>query len=225
MQNVNRQSVTIYLMLSAAISFFMSIQELKRCLSTITPYMKYIFCVDGRFLGFDYPTPLSTDGSRELVMEYENTVLIDAPDLKEINKRQIYLDKTKEHDIDLLLVLDSDEFAECDNWSLFEEYCRSEYKINNKQTTQFGVLVENANTYGRNQFDPRPRIFANPWDIKHTDHRTFVTKSNSRPVGTTCVIEGAGFKLRHNYTLRHESYNELRLSYQKQLVESEEPKN
>jgi len=208
-------------MLSFAISFFMSVQELKRCLSSIASHAKYIFCVDGRFIGFDYPTPLSVDGSRNVVVGYDNAILIDAPDLTEIKKRQIYLDKTKEHDINLLIALDSDEYVECDDWNLFEEYCRSEYEINNKQTTQFGVLVENANTIGRNQFDPRPRIFANPWDIKHTDHRTFFTKSDNRLVGTTCVIEGAGFKLRHNYNLRHETYNELRLAYQKQLVESE----
>jgi hypothetical protein len=209
-------------MLSAAICLFMCLNELRVCLLSIAPFVKYIFCIDGRFIGFNYPSKLSVDGSRELIKGFDNAMLIDAPDLKEINKRQIYLNMTKEHDIDLLLVLDSDEYIELDpgmTWTKFEEFCRFEYENNNKITTQFGIKVENANTPGLNQFDFRPRIFANPYDIKHVDHRTFVTKSENKPVGISCNI--AGVRLRHNYSQRYETYNELKLQYQKQLTESE----
>lgn len=204
-------------MLSAATSIFNCVDELKRMLSSIHNFMEYIIVVDGRYKGFNYPADLSVDGSREILEGYKNVILIDAPNLKEVEKRQIYLDKTRELGIDLLLTIDSDEYVECEDWKTFEKHCRFEYEIYNKQTGQFGIYVENSNT-NIHQFDPRPRIFANPYDIKHTDHRHFV-KSDGSPIDMSSIIHG--LKLRHDYHLRTESYQELRLAYQKQLVSSE----
>ena len=205
-------------MLSVASMIFNSLDEFKRMMSSVGNNAKYIIIVDGKFRDFDYSSDLSTDGSREFAQSFDNVILIDAPNLREVDKRQIYLDKTKELDIDLLLVLDSDEFIECDDWDLFEKYCRFEYEVYNKQTNQFGIPVENANI--PNAFDPRPRIFANPYDIKHidNDHKNFVTKSNV-PIFMSSVI--TGLRLRHNHDLRTASYQELRLDYQKKLTSSE----
>lgn len=205
-------------MLSVAVSIFNSLDELKRMISSVQKHVKYIIVVDGKFRDFDYQSDLSTDGSRELLQSFDNVMLIDAPNLREVEKRQVYLDKTKELDIDLLLVMDSDEYVECKDWDLFEKYCRFEYEVYNKQTNQFGILVENANQIGK--FDPRPRIFAHPYDIKHmdNDHKNFTTKSN-RLLSMSSVI--VGLRLRHNYDLRSQSYQELRLAYQKKLTDSE----
>lgn len=206
------------IMLSVAVSTFNSLNELKRMIFSVQKHVKYIIVVDGKFKDFDYPSDLSTDGSREFLQSFDNVILIDAPNLREVEKRQVYLDKTKELDVDLLLVMDSDEFVECEDWNLFEKYCRFEYEVYNKQTNQFGILVENANIQG--QFDSRPRIFAHPYDIKHNDndHKNFTTKSNI-PLDMSSVI--VGLKLRHNYDLRTPSYQKLRLSYQKKLTASE----
>jgi hypothetical protein len=92
--------------------------------------VEYVLCVDGKY---SYNThneaPLSTDGSREYILsiakEFEGRgiSLIDAPNLTEAKKRQVYVDATKEYGIDCLLILDSDEYVFCADWFKFRHEC------------------------------------------------------------------------------------------------------
>lgn len=95
--------------------FYDDLESLKRCLPTLDA--DTIYAIDGRFKGFNSPNLLSTDGSRKFLQSFENVNLIDAPDLEEIDKRNIYLKECKE---DFLFVVDSDHWIEGD-WNSFRE--------------------------------------------------------------------------------------------------------
>lgn len=79
---------------------------MKRLLDSTSVFDKVI-CPDGRWIDYEGPQ-LSDDGSREIVESYSNTVLIDAPDLPQYQKRNIYFENSQ--GLDYLLVMDSDEF-------------------------------------------------------------------------------------------------------------------
>lgn len=53
---------------------------------------------------------MSTDGSRELVKSYSKCLLIDYPK-PEFEKRQKYLEYCGLYSVDILLIIDSDEFV------------------------------------------------------------------------------------------------------------------
>jgi len=105
--------------------FFNDVKSLKRCIPTLQP--DKIYAVDGRFKNFNTPNPLSTDGSREYLKTFKNVKLIDAPDLEEVDKRNIYLKKCEE---EFLLRIDSDEWVEGD-WSLFRREIEDKVKEKN----------------------------------------------------------------------------------------------
>jgi hypothetical protein len=101
--------------IAVGLIFFNDIDSLKRCIPTLK--VDKIYAVDGRFKNFNSDKPLSTDGSREYLKKFKNIKIIDAPDLEEVDKRNIYLKECQE---EFLLRIDSDEWVE-GNWSQFRE--------------------------------------------------------------------------------------------------------
>ena len=95
--------------------FYDDLESLKRCIPTI--HADTIYAIDGRYKDFNSPNPLSADGSREFLQSFENVKLIDAPDLQQVEKRNIYLKECKE---DFLFVVDSDHWME-GNWDSFRK--------------------------------------------------------------------------------------------------------
>lgn len=68
--------------------------------------------VDGRWKSYPGDTPISDDGSRELIQNSHDCILIDNPDLIEYKKRNAYIGLAKNLGFDYCLVLDSDEYVE-----------------------------------------------------------------------------------------------------------------
>lgn len=86
--------------------FYQDLIGLKRLVESCNIDMVF---VDGRFLGWD-GEKLSTDGSREYLKSKGKRV-IDAPDLMEYQKRNIYLWYAEKMGYDYVLVIDSDEYV------------------------------------------------------------------------------------------------------------------
>lgn len=104
--------------------FYDDRKSLERCIPTIDA--DTIYAIDGRFKNFNSPNPLSTDGSREYLQRFENVILMDAPDLLEVQKRNVYLKACKE---EFLFVVDSDHWME-GNWNSFRK--EIDEKVNKK---------------------------------------------------------------------------------------------
>lgn len=144
--------------IAAGVCFYNDKLSLRRCLESLQKdNVDLVFCVDGRFKQFGekgkYPD-LSDDGSRELVLTYDNTILIDMPDSWETQKRQAYLKACHDFDIDYLLIIDSDEYILYDpydpnqgtNWDKFiEKMIQTCESITYKQHNVFGIDVETGN--------------------------------------------------------------------------------
>src|SRR5438876_1193322 len=108
--------------MAAGIIFFNDHSNLERCLQSINDGVDMIFAIDGRFPNFPGSSDLSTDGSRELVRSYSKCLLIDFPG-QEFKKRSKYLDYCSIYSIDVLLIIDSDEFVldNASDWNLFRD--------------------------------------------------------------------------------------------------------
>ena len=94
--------------IAAGVCFYNDYLSLRRCLESLQKdNVDLVFCVDGRFKQFGeagkYPD-LSDDGSRDLVLSYDNTILIDMPNSWEVQKRQAYIKACEDFGIDYLLI-------------------------------------------------------------------------------------------------------------------------
>jgi len=120
--------------IAAGMIFYDDLSSLKRLMPTL--HVDVIYAIDGRFHGFESPNPLSTDGSREYLKSFKNVILVDAPDLPEVEKRNIYLRLCKE---EFLLVVDSDVWFEGD-WTEFRDEINE--KVNEKNGYGYWILTK-----------------------------------------------------------------------------------
>lgn len=148
------------------ISFYNDRRGLRRLLESVYGNVEYVICVDGKYSYNEWNTePLSTDGSRELIQdvakdfEGQGLYLIDAPNLTEARKRQIYCDLTKDYVIDCLIILDSDEYVFCADWLRFRHECYQKIVVRDK-----GLW----NIYNLHFKEPtaRPRLWWRAYEIE-----------------------------------------------------------
>jgi len=100
-------------LLAAGLIFFNDCASLKRTLDSLTDF-DFVIAIDGAFSAYNSNDRLSTDGSRELCLQYPNVILMDGADLLQYQKRDMYLRKAEELKVDHLLIIDSDEWLEGD---------------------------------------------------------------------------------------------------------------
>jgi len=233
--------------------FYNDCKSLERTLESLKDKMDIMICVDGRFKHYRADTPLSNDGSRELVESYDNAVLLDVPDAYEIQKRQAYVDFcTKRFDnfqpMDYLLIVDSDEYVlECDRdvWDrelVFLKTGDNPYH----QYNIFAVMLEiNSGKYqhivhefvsgqppqvSRDlQFAHSPRLWHRPYEVEYNiTHYQFRHKHPSSSLyyqETNCAVKIVdGMKLGHDHVLRDDKHLYKRKEYQRWLVSFEQDK-
>lgn len=199
-----------------ACSVFNDKDSFKRHLSSLPKSDDVLHVVvDGRYKGFNYPSELSNDGTRELALSNPHTMLIDAPNLSEIEKRQIYFNMVSKGDV--LIVVDSDEYLEGD-WDGFcselEEYNKL---VMDNHPLCIGIYVFNPL---HNGWDRRPRIWFNAFNVKMGPrHYEYTNSINKQPITFNYWVKL--LKANHNYKYRYESYNVLREEYQNMLIANE----
>jgi len=196
--------------IAGGLVFYNAYEELKRCLPTLARFDR-VFCIDGRYAGFDGETALSNDGSRELVQSFSNTVLLDAPDLPEFQKRQIYFNIC---DCDYLLIIDSDEWLEGDLTTFF-------WWLNNKTTpTKLLYRVPVADHEKKDWFRFMPRLALHPRELEYRRAHYLIAKK-SDAIGKYVNHERSGWaygiRIMHDHTLRKKEYLQKREQYQKEL--------
>lgn len=85
-----------------------SLDTVKRLIESIKDHVRHIFAIDGKFEFFESDQQLSSPEIRNYLQSIGNVILVDAPNLKENEKRQIYLNLAKIEKTDFLLILDAD---------------------------------------------------------------------------------------------------------------------
>ena len=169
--------------------------------------------VDGKFKFNAALEPLSNPELREKIREYPNTFLIDAPNLLEPDKRQIYLDTLPTK---ALFIIDSDEWIHWADWQEFtRELSQLDYGVHQIEFVENGEYFANY-----------PRIWINPQDWQYVGcHNIFENKKTGerlRSSGTT----GHRFKsvqCSMNDHLRTPEYINQVCNYQKKMIEFEKP--
>ena len=95
--------------IAAGLVFYNDIEVIRRCLESLKDF-DLVICIDGRY-DIANGLPLSTDGSREVVKSFDNTLLVDMPFRQQTDLRNMYLDEAVWNDCDYLLVIEADEYV------------------------------------------------------------------------------------------------------------------
>lgn len=205
------------------LSFYNDVHGLSVLLASLQDHViEKILAIDGRYPGFHSPDDLSTDGSRQVVKSYPNTVLVDLP-ATQIQKRNKYLQLSKEYGLDFLLILDSDEYIIDVNWSVFKHACEESVRLDEYQYRIYDVRYQNEMEWDLGE---RPRVWFRPWEIRYdVKHYRWVIKAKckDRP-----VYEGncgrrllPGLTIKHHRSIRPEARNKAMDNYEDWLMHLE----
>ena len=111
--------------------------------------------IDGKFKLNPNSKELSDESLRDMIKQYDNIFLIDAPNLSEPEKRQKYL-TNNEHKY--LIIIDSDEYVINADWDKFYN------KIQELDEGIHHIFFQTDNNGGVSTY---PRLWVNPKDWKY----------------------------------------------------------
>ncbi|MHA2142575.1 MAG: hypothetical protein ACXADD_13835 [Candidatus Thorarchaeota archaeon] len=201
---------------AAGIIFYNDKDSLERCLNSIHETIDFIFCIDGKFKMLEANHETSVDGSRELVQEYSNTVLVSVVGAHQVEKRNKYLELAEEYKVDVMLHIDSDEYVVGDlswfrrNLDSGLDSFRDRPKLYNLQI----ITKRDEHTY----IVSRPRIYHNPGLLRLLSirHHTLYDMTNEppTPLRVDCpTLEG--IQLHHDDELRNREWLKKMFDHQK----------
>ena len=186
-----------------------------RLLDSLPQYVQKVV-IDGRFKLSTFPNKLSDEAIRARIKSYPRTILVDAPDMLEHDKRNQYLNFMLGFKYGLML--DSDEYVLEADWEEFVKDCRRfDYGI-------YGVHFDIDSGSG----GIFPRLWVNPSDWRyHTRHNLFL--NNKTKEITTSGEAGIrwhdqalkGLHIGMNDDQRTQEYLQTTFEYQKKLIEYE----
>lgn len=208
--------------LGAGICFYNDKASLQRCLESIVDGCDIIFCIDGKFPTFEAPEgwqDLSTDGSRGVVLQYENTRLIDKP-APEPEKRNTYLDLCKMFKVDYCLMIDSDEWVDEVNWPEFRANCK---RICNDERHIYNIPMIYTKPPTRDH-GHYPRLWYKPYRLEYYQcHNIFRVKASGEHRRINAEVIIPGIMLNQNDDLRDKDFIRRIYEYQERLIQYEKP--
>lgn len=136
-----------------------------RTLDSIPKHFK-IIVVDGKFKMIKSDNELSDEGLRERVRSYDNVELVNAPNLSESEKRNVYLSRMK--DYKYCFIIDSDEYIKRASWKNLL------FTLGFYDSGLYQVILERTD----NRVGSYPRILVNPseWEYGKA-HDIFINKN------------------------------------------------
>ena len=165
--------------------------------------------IDGPYKGFKSKSPISTDGSREIVRIYRkfhpNQVeLYTLSKTHERVKRQKYVDIASKKHIKWLLILDSDEFlTTLDSKKFIKELVKTEKECEPGYT--FGVSM--LDTHQNNYRCFRPRLWYRPELIHYKDRHSEFDAKKLRDIPRDII------EITHSHSCRPEKRQEQQQDY------------
>jgi hypothetical protein len=153
---------------------FQDAKGLQRMNETLTDsdMFTHRFYVDGPFDGANTNLDSSQDGSIQVAESFGAEIEI-MPFANEFDKRMKYLEMCREHDIDFLLIIDTDEYLLRYDKERFLGHLK-EIKDSGTDHNTFAVMLQPGNTkYGvpidsrKLQLNERPRLWFKPGDMTY----------------------------------------------------------
>lgn len=193
--------------------YYNDIESIKRGIPTFADKVDYIFAIDGKFSLRDGPD-YSTDGSTEYIQSFENVVIRKFVGM-EHDKRNKYMDLAKEYGIDVLLIIDSDEYIFEADWDKFRKNLES---IKDNPQNIHGIKFY----YNEKDWTPYPRIWLRPNEIRYyKTHNIFNVNGNLTRSPVVKTVEGISMSM--NDDLRSEDYLLKTSEYQRKMLDYEIP--
>lgn len=201
----------------------------------------HIIAIDGRYKGYPDKSPLSTDGSRDIIRAYQDKYgeskisLHDYPNLLERRKRQKYIDISESLEASFLLIVDSDDWVECRRPIDFLSDLRrfeKEWKFSNEtvpwQLPRIGniINVPLSNNGSPNLVDI-PRLWYRPQDMEYTGrHYWFKRKDQDIPAKGMNFEQAFQYKalrcesiiMKHDHYCKSAERNEKRKIYEDDIL-------
>ncbi len=193
--------------------YYQDVDSIKRGITTFVDNVDFIFAIDGKFSlreGKDY----SDDGSTEYLEQFDN-VIIEKFVGMEYDKRQKYIDLAVKNNVDVLIIIDSDEYVSKADWNLFRKNLE---KILDSPDNIHGV-----NFFTDGNITQYPRIWIRPHQIKYWNaHCLFEVNGNViRSPKNLKPVDGITLEMNDN--LRTEDYLKKTSEYQYKMIEKEKP--
>lgn len=193
--------------------YYQDVESIKRGIPTFINSVDFVFAIDGKFSLRDGPDH-SIDGSTEYLESFPN-IIIEKFIGMEHDKRQKYIDLAVKHEVDVLIIIDSDEYVSKADWPLFKQNLE---KILNSEDNIHGV-----NFFTDNNITQYPRIWIRLHQIKYWNaHCLFEVNGNvmRSPKNLKPVL---GITLEMNDSLRSEDYLKKTSEYQYKMISYEKP--
>jgi hypothetical protein len=222
---------------AAGVIFYNDVNSLERCLDSLAGHVDLVFCIDGKFPQFPGDSALSTDGSRDVVRSYARYgVILDDCPKPEIDKRQRYLELCAKFGIDVLIILDSDEYV-LDNavWYNFgENLYRVIIERDKCSHNVYAVSIRTPND-GRvssGSFLAYPRVWYRPEEMEYYAGKHYYFRNKypaDHPLHKENLIHQAshkinlinGIQIGHDHELRSKQHMDSRFIYQVWLTKHE----
>jgi hypothetical protein len=228
-----------WLTIGIGLCFYQDFDSLIRFGATISQFpFDYLLAIDGRYKEFPDKQGLSSDRTRALINSLHNkhtkVKLIDAPNLTQNDKRQLYFDYAAFYNIDALLIMDSDEFiiTSATNWQLFtedlyhkittNETYRQAYCIPTLRQKTRGIAGLNNDEDMEGDIQNLPRLFVRPGELRYVDNHYTI---RHKQTGVAMTYDGNSvcqhIMMGHDHNMRDAQYQLQSDIYQRALVQLE----
>lgn len=193
--------------------YYNDLKSIQRGIPTFVNEVDFVFAVDGKF-SFRSGSDYSDDGSTEYLSQFKNVIIRKFVGM-EHDKRQQYIEMCKEHDIDVLIIIDSDEYVSQADWDLFKK--NLELILSSEQN------IHGINFFTDGNITQYPRVWIRPHQIKYWNaHCLFEVNGNViRSPKNLKPVEGITLMMDDN--LRSEEYLKETTNYQYKMIEFEKP--
>ena len=193
--------------------YYQDVESIKRGIPTFVNDVDYIFAIDGKFSLRNGPE-YSTDGSTEFLQQFKN-VIIEKFIGMEHDKRQRYIDLAVKHKVDVLIIIDSDEYVSNADWKLFRE--------NLEKILDSDQNIHGVNFFTDNNITQYPRIWIRPHQIKYWNAHCLFEVNGNVIRSPKCLKPVLGITLQMDDSMRSEKYLKDTTDYQYKMISYEKP--
>jgi hypothetical protein len=196
-----------------------SVETVKRCIESLKDHVRYIYAVDGKFEFYESEELLSSPEVRDYLKSIPNVIMINAPNLKENKKRQIYLDYCEQNNTDYLLIIDADCYVTTPtDWEEFYNVLEEMGKGKKPKILCIAVQVPQKLSWF-------PLLWYKPHLFQYMETHNFWKDKTDGSIykSTNNGTRANHFFIKSNDKLRDEAYLQKSRDYQAKLIEYERP--
>jgi hypothetical protein len=220
------------LKIGIGLSFYQDFNSLRRMLMSLKGYpIDRLIAIDGSYEGYPSDEGCSHTACYELISSFQIPhITVRYPRFTEIQKRQMYFEFSKVYGVDVLIVMDSDEYIIHDktNWVVFVNELKEKIEKHKNTWIQSYCIPVVLKNKGEKQMpegytENLPRIFVRPSELAYVDNHYMVRNKKTGVLmryPSETLISGC-FTLGHDHNMRSKEYMDQRKIYQERLIEEE----